>query len=86
MTRPVQPAPRPFPDQAEGRSTIAPTIRRTTGNTINSTGKAITQDSPHAPIHALGKASEKPRLRAVAIAETTKVIMTDRISAETSPA
>ena len=84
MTQPVQPVLRP--DQAEGRSTIAATIRRTTGSTISSTGKAITQDSAQAPIQARGKASEKPRLRAVAIAETTKVIMIERMNAETSPA
>ncbi len=78
--------PRPFPDQADGRSTIAPTIRRTTGSTINSTGKAITQDKAQAPIQARGKASEKPRLRAVAIAETTNVIMIERMNADTNPA
>src|SRR5690606_37506744 len=60
--------------------TIRPTMRRTTGRISSKVGKATSQDRPQADIQVEAKAGAKPRLRAVAMAETTKVISSDRTS------
>ena len=64
-------------------STINPTIRRTIGITARRTGKATSHERPQALIHVAGKPADNPMLRAVAIPDTTKVMMSDRTSGRT---
>jgi hypothetical protein len=45
-------------------------MRRTTGRTTSSVGKATSQEAIQALIHAAGKLSTKPRLLAVETPET----------------
>ena len=61
------------------------TTRFTNGVTSKSVGKATTQDRPHAANQVEAKPGEKPRLRAVAMADTTNVMNSDSMSGMTMP-
>src|SRR3989344_1886166 len=69
-----------------GCSTIAAVMRRTTGSTSNSAGKATTQDSAQALSHRRGRASENPATRTVLIRDTMKVMSSDSSSGMTQAA
>src|SRR3989344_1964599 len=69
-----------------GGSTIAAVMRRTTGSTSNSAGKATTQDSAQALSHRRGRSSEKPATRTVLIRDTMKVMSSDSSSGMTQAA
>lgn len=62
------------------------TTRFTSGIAKSSVGKPITQDRPQAVSHVARKAGEKPRLRAVAIADTTELMNSDSTNGVMIPA
>src|SRR6185503_3844054 len=58
--------------------TMLPTMRRATGATISTIGKAISQDGSQAPSQRLPKPSIMPAVRAVEMPETTRDIRADK--------
>lgn len=69
-----------------GGSTTMATIRRTSGSTASSVGKATIHESAQAAGQVARNAGVKPRLFSVEIPETTKVMRMDSTSGMTMEA